>query len=397
MWVCLLAAVPAFGQQVVFLSPTDGTRHYPNSPLRVRVRCANPGDVQRVELYLDGVLQGTQQAAPYRWSVNTGPSSAWRTLEAVAHMRSSGVQRALVQIHVDGTPPAPRPAAVVYVGVDRDVTDFQNGLDYGNAGFWFPQFDASSPRSGKPTDENERNGLPAWAGPLTHLERWQLWLYPKRTFSQDGPCRSKGGWPAWNRFVLPDGERGLSGIVLDPHAAGNTSQTVNRIDLGPGTPASFYLRVVVDNTDLRHAPVGRIRARGVHNGVSIEPSVFPQPTPADFNGIADVYTFRFDGFGDGDFLKIQLQGTPGSANNGGRGGASFGGLLFDYVPPAAASAPPSTPISGPSAPAGAGAAPVTSSAAPAASSAAGAASPPSGPGATAAPGAAPSGSGGGCA
>jgi len=223
-------------------------------------------------------------------------------------------------------------ASITYVGVDYDQTNFQTGLDYGNAGYWFPQFNASSARSDKPTDENERNALPSWAGPMVHMELWQVWKFPNRTFSQDGPARSKGGLSAWNSFTLPDGETGLSGIILDPFANGSTNNTVNRIKLKSGTPRSFYLRIVVDNTGCKHNSINRIRARGNKGGADIDPNTFPSPGAACFNGIADVYTFRYDGFGPGDFLKIQFNGTPGSSKNGGSGGASFSGLMFDLAP-----------------------------------------------------------------
>ena len=45
-----------------------------------------------------------------------------------------------------------------------------------------------------------------------------------------------------------------------------------------------------------------------------------------FNGITDVYTFRYDNFVAGDFIKIQINsGVPGEA-------ASIGGIMFDVVP-----------------------------------------------------------------
>lgn len=222
-------------------------------------------------------------------------------------------------------------ASITYIGVDKDKTNFQTGLNYGRAGYWFPQFKASSARSKKPTDQNERKNFPSWAGPMTHMEIWEMWKFPQRTFSQDGPAQSKGGYTSWNTFTLPNGEKGLSGIILDPYAANNTSQTVNRINLGSGTPSSFYLRIIVDNTDLKHNAIKQIRARGMHNEVNIDPNTYPSPGYAGFNGIADVYTFRYDGFGKGDYIKIQFNGMPGKIENHGTGGASFAGLLFDIA------------------------------------------------------------------
>lgn len=219
-------------------------------------------------------------------------------------------------------------ASITYVGVTYDQTDFQD-LNYGTRGYWFPQFNASSPRSNRPTQDRQVNNLPGWAGPMTHMELWQWWKFPQRTFSQDGPSRSKGGQPTWNMFTLPNGQTGLSGIILDPHAANSVNQTVNRIDLGKRTPSSFLLRIVVDNSDFKHNAINRIRARGDHNGNNVDPNTYPIPGPSNFNGIADIYTFRYDGFDKGDFIKIQFSGMPGGTNNGGSGGSSFAGLMLD--------------------------------------------------------------------
>ena len=222
-------------------------------------------------------------------------------------------------------------ASITYVGKTTDRTDFQAPPKMGTLGFWFPQFNAPSAVSHRPTSENERNGLPSWAGPLVHLNSVVDPNFLSRTFSQDGPCRSKGGVATFNLFTLPSGEIGRSGIILDPHAAGNTSNSVNRIKLGEGTPASFLLRIVVDNTDGKHHAITRLRARGHHAGVDLEPNTFPVPGAAGFNGIADVYTFRYDGFTAGDFIKIQFNGMPGDTKSDGPGGASFAGIMFDLA------------------------------------------------------------------
>jgi len=225
-----------------------------------------------------------------------------------------------------------RGATITYVGKTTDRTDFHAAPAMGALGYWFPQFNAATAVTDRPTNENERNALPSWAGPLVHLNSVLDFNFPKRTFSQDGPCRSVGGLPEFNLFTLPNSEVGRSGIVLDPNAAGNTSNAVNRIMLGAGTPASFFLRIVVDNTGGKHNAISRIRARGQHGATAVEPDTFPAPGAAGFNGIADVYTFRFDGFVAGDFIKIQLIGMPGSAKDGGAGGGSIAGIMFDPAP-----------------------------------------------------------------
>lgn len=223
-------------------------------------------------------------------------------------------------------------ASITYIGKTTDRTDFQVPPQMGVLGYWFPQFNAPVAVSDRPTNENERNRLPSWAGPLVHLDTVLDLRFPRRTFSQDGPCRSAGGFPDFNRFTLPNGEAGRSGIILDPNAAGNTSNTVNRIMLGTGTPSSFYLRIVVDNTGGKHNAISRIQARGQHDGAAVEPDVFPKPGMDGFNGIADVYTFRYDGFAPGDFIKIRLAGMPGPAKKGGSGGGSIAGIMFDPAP-----------------------------------------------------------------
>ena len=104
--------------------------------------------------------------------------------------------------------------------------------------------------------------------------------------------------------------------------------SVNRISLGEGTPFSFVLGIVVDNCNREHSPLRRIEGRGeTADGEQIEPDTLPELGASAFNGIADLYQFRYDGFGAGDFIKIKLNGESGKVQNG--GGASFGGVLFD--------------------------------------------------------------------
>lgn len=215
-------------------------------------------------------------------------------------------------------------ASITYVGVILDRPDLSR-LNIGNAGYWFPQFDAVSPVEGRPTGENVRDALPSWAGPLNHATVGDP-NFATRTFSQDGPARSKGGQPTWSTLKLPNGEIGLSGAIVDPHTIGNSNNTINRIQLNAGVPSTFYFHILTDNTDQQHDPTNRLRARGDDNGANIDPNTFPSPGLAGFNGIPDVYTYRYDGFAAGDFVKLQLNGSPTPAE-----GASFGGFLFDIA------------------------------------------------------------------
>lgn len=229
----------------------------------------------------------------------------------------------------------PAAETITYVGVIRDQTDFKQ-LNIGKAGYWFPQFAAKNPVVGRPTDENARDALPAWAGPLNHATR--IW-YPSfwtRTFSQDGPGRSKGGQGQWNDFILPSGQAGRSGAIVDPFAFKNTNNSVNRIQLSHGTPALFFFHIVTDNTNMEHNPTNRLRARGNANGADLEPVTSPTGDELKFNGVADIYTFRYEGFQSGDFIKVQLNGDSEQ-------GPSIGGILFDTVfEPQLA--PPSKPL-----------------------------------------------------
>ncbi|TWU27514.1 hypothetical protein [Bythopirellula polymerisocia] len=211
--------------------------------------------------------------------------------------------------------------SITYVGVIRDQTDFEK-LGIGKAGYWFPQFSAEEPVAGRPTGENARDALPTWAGPLNHATKiWDLAFWT-RTFSQDGPGRSKGGQEKWNKFILPGGEAGSSGAIVDPFAFKNTNNSVNRIQLGESTPSLFFLHIVTDNTNKEHNPTNRLRARGNTNGVDLEPSSAPAKEELKFNGVADIYTFRYEGFDSGDFIKIQLNGDS-------KQGPSIGGMMFD--------------------------------------------------------------------
>jgi len=230
-------------------------------------------------------------------------------------------------------------ATITFVGVTLDQTNFQ-ALGFGQAGYYFPQFGTNSPVTLRPTWENMQFNPPSWAS--FQFDSTQ----PDRTFSLDAAqspynilfgdlndpmdlvepfgdplvagVYSKGGQSNWNMFTLPNGVTGLSGAAVDEWATTNSNNSVNRIQLGTGTPSSFLLRLVVDNTNLEHDPAGQLRARSdVSNDAN--------PTSLVFNGIADVYTFRYDNFAAGNYIKIRL-------NSGAEVEApSIGGILFDLV------------------------------------------------------------------
>ncbi len=216
--------------------------------------------------------------------------------------------------------------SITYVGVSSDTSDFaSSGL--GAAGFWFPQFDSLTPVTGRPTGENARDSVPTWVRPLSHFPEDPD--FGTRTFSQDGPARSAGTRPEWATVKLPDGLAGGSGAIVDPATAGNSNNTINRIQLQGDVPSTFYFHVVTDNTGGDHDPTGQIRARGNVGSIDrddtqVEADTYPQAGDLSFDGKPDVYTFRYNGFEAGDYLKLRLSGDPSPET-----GASFGGLLFD--------------------------------------------------------------------
>lgn len=218
---------------------------------------------------------------------------------------------------------------ITFLGVENDITDFSA---LGKQGYWFPGVDCDVYSFEKPTNFNEMNGLLAWAGPLKHIERWQLTEYRNRSFSMDGPCSTICGDVNFSKIILPGATSfSTSGIIVDPAADENSNNSVNRIQLNAGTPAdSFILSIMVDNCAQQHSAIHAIIARGeTAAGTPVESDVVP-PLSGDidaFNGVPDLYRFQFTGFGAGDYIKIKLNGQAGRVRDG--GGASFGGLLFD--------------------------------------------------------------------
>lgn len=215
-------------------------------------------------------------------------------------------------------------ASIQFLGVESDVVDFSA---LGKEGYWFPGISCPSYSYESPTNYNEYDGLKTWAGPLKHIQRWELKEYVNRSFSMDGPCSTVCGDSSFNTITLPGGASATSGIIVDPAAAENSNNSVNRIVLNKGTPMSFMLGIIVDNCNQIHSAVNSLKARGEHLGEPVEPNITPQPGSNAFNGIADIYRFQYDGFVEGDYIKIKFNGQAGSVSEG--GGSSFGGILFD--------------------------------------------------------------------
>lgn len=264
---------------------------------------------------------------------------------------------------VDGARSEIGDRTITYVGTIRDEPDLATA-GVGTDGYWFAQFDAAEPTAEAPTGDNTRDGLPAWVGAFNHTEhpadpgctepealpRGCLPTYAFRTFSQDGPARSAGGFEQWARLRLPDDSCGQAGAIVDPHTyvaeqdvpdptgvvappqgepRPNNNNTINRIQLQDGVPDRFYVGVVTDTTAGRHDP-GRVEIRG-NVGLldqrqelaetQVEPVTTPSTTDLATNGLPDVHVFLVEHFRSGDYLKLRLRGIDAPA--------SFSGLVFD--------------------------------------------------------------------
>jgi hypothetical protein len=216
--------------------------------------------------------------------------------------------------------------SVTHFGTITDSTDYSpTGLNLGTAGFWFAQFNASSPVTNALLDDNDVIQFPTWVLPDFNKANTGT---PGYSFclGGSGDCYTEGGDTSWNSLKLPNGTTGLSGSVVDPSAANNSSNTIRSLLLGPGTPGDFMVHVVVDNTNGQHNPDARLRARGQGFAPAFDISAINDPPPSTYNGTADVYSFRYVGFKDGDIIKLQLNSGNASFR------AGFSGLMFDVVP-----------------------------------------------------------------
>lgn len=216
---------------------------------------------------------------------------------------------------------------ITFVGKTSDATDYSpTGLNLGTAGFWFAQFNASSFVTNQAVDNNHVNQFPSWILPNFNSAD----ATANTGYSFAGTAYSEGGDTNWNTLKLPNGATGLSGELVDSNTANNTNNTIPQLLLGPGTPSDFLMHIVVDNTATTnlHRDAGRVEARGAYPPPANGTNVNNQQSPglAGFNGIADVYTFRYTGWAQDEILKVRLN----SGIAGERGGIA--GLMFDIVP-----------------------------------------------------------------
>ena len=220
---------------------------------------------------------------------------------------------------------------ITFLGKTTDQTDYSpTGMNVGKAGFWFAQFNASSFVTNQLVDNNHVNQFPSWILPNFNKADTTANTGYSFCLGGSGDCYSEGGDTNWNTLKLPNGVTGLSGALVDPSSANNSSNTVPQLLFGAGTPSDFLMHIVVDNenTTNLHRDGGRVEARGAFpaptNGTNVNNQV--TPTVAGFNGTADVYTFRYSGWLPGEIIKIRLN----SGIIGERGGIA--GVMFDVVP-----------------------------------------------------------------
>jgi hypothetical protein len=188
----------------------------------------------------------------------------------------------------------------------------------GTAGYWFAQFNAQTPITNAAVNNNDRNALPSWLVPDFNAA--------SPDYSFGSTVFSRGGEASWNTFTLPNGEVGLSGSLVDPQATNNSNNTMGKLVLGAGAPTSFLMRVVVDNANGQVLDASRLRARAQNPGGSVAIDQNQNPGAAGFNGIADVYTWKYTGWQPGDWLKVQTNSGTAGVPGG------FSGLMFDVVP-----------------------------------------------------------------
>jgi len=193
-----------------------------------------------------------------------------------------------------------------------------SGLDIGNKGFWFANFDAPAPESGAAIDSNAVNSLPSWV---------TVNPTPDTTFSSTA---TTSGGQGWDTLTLPDGTTGESGAVVDSNTNANSNNTIRMLQLGLGAPRRFFFHVVTDNTNGQHDPAGRLRARFEKTGIFDVSAVNTPPNlAANMDGSPDVYTWLYDSGPSGSagaFIKLQL--NSGNSFEF----ASISGFMFDRIP-----------------------------------------------------------------
>ena len=153
------------------------------------------------------------------------------------------------------------------------------------------------------------------------------YLPPGRTFSNDAlgnpiGTKTRGGYPSWDTFKLPDGTVGRSGTFYDESNIGNSNNTVNELKISSSSLSEFCLNLITDNTAGEHNPDVVLEARSD----TVDLSLAGNPD-LSFDGKTDMYTFRYQGMTEGDVIKIRFQCSAAS----GCKGAGLGGIMVSDI------------------------------------------------------------------
>ena len=199
-----------------------------------------------------------------------------------------------------------------------------SGLNLGTAGYWFFNFDAAA-NTGSAPEANEVEALPSW------ITVDKTSADPEVRTLADGSVihTSTGGQSTWSSLTLPESSGPLTGVSGAVIAAGATSGDSKNVFedmyLTSDTPASFLLHIVVDNTNGEFNVFKRMKVRGRTDAGATEINMRINNLQ-DLDGSPDVYSFRFDNWGDGDELRLQVRSDMGFS------GASISGIMFDVIP-----------------------------------------------------------------
>ena len=207
---------------------------------------------------------------------------------------------------------------IVYVG-KQSITDFTG---YGQHLQYWPLFGFTSGETARRTDD------PACIELTPSFEAFKHhYLLPGRTFSNDGlgnpiGTKTRGGYPTWDTFKLPNGTVGRSGTFYDESNVDNSNNTVNEMKISSTTLSEFCLNLITDNTAGEHNANVQLEARSdkVDLGLAGNPDL-------SFDGKTDMYTFRYQGMKQGDIIKIRFQCSAVS----GCKGAGLGGIMVSDI------------------------------------------------------------------
>ncbi len=208
--------------------------------------------------------------------------------------------------------------SIIYVG-KQSTTDF-TGLGQ-HLQYW-PLFGRTSGQTARRTDDEDCIELTPRFASFNHH-----YLPEGRTFSNDAlgipiGTKTRGGYPNWAMFTLPDGTTGRSGTFYDESNIDNSNNTVNQMRINVSDLSEFCLNLITDNTDGEHNADVRFEARS--DVVDLNLAGHPDHT---FDGVTDMYTFRYTGMSEDDVFKIRIQCSSAS----GCQGAGLGGIMVSDI------------------------------------------------------------------